>query len=45
MRKQNVPLFVGIKQAKMPKLFRLYAVIKAAADRLDEFYTKHLRAN
>jgi hypothetical protein len=43
--KENVPLFVGVKQAKMPKRLKLYAIIQAAADRLDQFYQKNLRAN
>jgi hypothetical protein len=29
----------------MPKRLKLYAIIQAAADRLDQFYQKNLRAN
>jgi hypothetical protein len=43
--KKNLPLFVGIKQAKMPKRLRLYAIIKAAADQLSALYTKNLRVD
>lgn len=41
---KNVPLFVGIDKATMPKKFSLYKIIQKAADRLPEFYFKNFKA-
>jgi hypothetical protein len=41
--KKNVPLFVGIKTAKMPRRLNLYGIIKEAAAQLSALYNKHFR--
>ena len=42
---RTVPLFVGLRSAKIPKKFDVLAVMARAADRLAELYLKNLKGD
>lgn len=43
LRKESVPLFVGMEQVRIPKKFNIIAIAQRAAGRLGEFYVKNLK--